>query len=66
MAQPRRTQTVSDIRVTLRLSPQEKEQIEQAAKAAGMTLSGYLRGTALETATQQNTGHTRAAGAAIP
>jgi uncharacterized protein (DUF1778 family) len=62
MAAPRRTSERSDVYVTVRVSPQERQRIEQAAKARGLTTSAYVRSTALSSSSTSN----RSRGAASP
>lgn len=48
MAQPRRVSSNrSDVIVTLRVTPQERDALRRAAQREGMSTSEYLRGTAL-------------------
>jgi hypothetical protein len=65
MAAPRRTEQPSHSRLSVRVSPQERKRIEQAAKSRGMSTSDYVRGTALGLSPSTN-GSTRSRGAANP
>lgn len=65
MAQPRRLHdTVSDSRVVIRLTAEEREKLITAADAAGVTVSEFVRGTAIKKAARVIRENT--AGAAIP
>lgn len=65
MAQQRRKPEVSTVILGIRVTPAEREQIEQQAKAAGISASAYVRGTALSSSTDTHTSdNTCTAGAA--
>lgn len=66
MAQPRRTSEVSTVILGVRVTPAERKQIEQRAKAAGLSTSAYVRGTALSSSTTRSSSSTRSRGAASP
>lgn len=65
MAQPRRLpDTISDSRVVIRLTAEEREKLITAADAAGVTVSEFVRGTAIKKAARVI--RANSAGAAIP
>jgi uncharacterized protein (DUF1778 family) len=66
MAAPRRTSERSDVYLTVRVSPQERQRIEKAAKARGLTTSAYVRGTALRSSSRTASSTNRSRGAASP
>ena len=66
MAQPRRVSSDrSDVIVTLRVTPQERDALRRAAQRAGVSTSDYLRGTALGGLSNRST-RPNTAGAASP
>lgn len=64
MAQQRRKPEVSTVILGVRVTPAEREQIEQQAKAAGISASAYVRGTALSSTDTRTSDNTCTAGAA--
>lgn len=50
MPMPRRAEAPSDIRLTVRLSPEEREQLQRAAQTNRQSISGFARDAILNAA----------------
>lgn len=65
MPQKRRAEDRSTALLTLKMTPAERSLFQQVAAAQGMTVSEYVRGTALQAAEHAQR-HTVTAGGAAP